>query len=364
MKIVADLAIPALEWTFAEHGDVLRMKGRAIDRNALAHADALLVRTITRVDATLLEGTPVRFVGSATIGTDHMDTEWLDAQGITWANAPACNADAAAQYTLAMMWLACRRAGIEFTEQAVGIIGYGNVGKRLAKLLDALDVPWAANDPLLAERGVTGLVPLETALAQPIVSLHVPLTRDGPHPTWRMLSHDQLKQLPDHGLLVNAARGDVLAGNDLLWELEVGRLFAALDTWPGEPDLDPKLVAAATVATPHVAGYSIEGKLNATQMVYGDFLEWLGQHRILSGSRGTANLTAPLVATVAELVESVTGVARDDANLRESQDLMPAQRAAAFDQLRADYPARHEFSSYKVYDPELNDAAVKLGFSG
>lgn len=363
MNIVADMAIPGLEETFAKHAKVERVDGRAISRETVEQADVLLVRTVTRVDERLLAGTFVRFVGSATIGTDHLDTEWLDAQGINWANAPGCNADAAAQYTLAMMLLACRRIGIDLTEQSVGIIGYGNVGSRVAKLLDALDIPWVANDPPLVERGETGLVPLETALAQPIVSLHVPLTRDGPHPTWRMIGMEQLAQMPDGGLLVNAARGDVLSGDDLLSELAVGRLFAALDTWPGEPDLDPKLVAAATVATPHVAGYSLQGKICATQMIYGDFLAWLGQHVIMRGM-GTGVRQAPPARSLSKLVETVTGVARDDARLRATQNLVLEQRAAAFDQLRADYPARHEFASFEVYDPELKETAVKLGFHG
>jgi erythronate-4-phosphate dehydrogenase len=166
LHIIADANIPGLDETFGRHGEVQRLPGRSLHAALLARADVLLVRSVTRVDEELLRGSPVRFVGSATIGTDHLDTDWLDRQGITWAAAPGCNADAAAQYTLAMLLLACRRLGRDYRAQRVGIIGRGNVGTRLLQLLDILGVSALACDPPLAEQGQTGLVDLDQVLAE------------------------------------------------------------------------------------------------------------------------------------------------------------------------------------------------------
>ncbi len=187
VKIVVDQNIRGAGDTFGRHGPLSVVDGRNILAADLEDADALIIRTTTRVDAELLRDSRVGFVGTTSIGIDHLDTHWLDRQGITWAYAPGCNADSAAQYTLAMMWLACARLGRELTSQRVGIIGRGNVGSRLQHLLAALGIESVANDPPLAEQGAAGLVPLDEALDQDIVSLHVPLEPDGPHPTFRMI---------------------------------------------------------------------------------------------------------------------------------------------------------------------------------
>ncbi|MBT8047425.1 MAG: 4-phosphoerythronate dehydrogenase [Gammaproteobacteria bacterium] len=274
MKIVVDQNIRGAEDTFGRHATLLVKDGRDIGAADLVDADALIVRTATEVNRDLLQSSPVRFVGTTSIGTDHMDTGWLDRHGIEWASAPGCNADSAAQYSLAMIWLACQRLGRRLDQLCVGIIGRGNVGSRLHRLLQALGVETVANDPPLAELGATDLVPLERALTQDIVTLHVPLTRNGPHQTFGMIGKKQLAFMADGALLVNAARGDVIDGNALTRELRTGRLFAAIDTWPGEPMIQRELLEAAVVATPHVAGYSNDGKRLGTWMVYQAFCKW------------------------------------------------------------------------------------------
>ena len=186
--------------TFARHGEVLRLDGREIAPAHLRDAEALIVRSVTRVDQALLADSAVRFVGSTTIGTDHLDIGFLERAGISWASAPGCNADAAAQYTLCMLWLACERLGRRLAEQTVGIVGRGNVGSRVLTLLSSLGCRVVANDPPLADTGVTGLAPLDEALACDIVSLHVPLTHGGPHPTWRLIGARQLAQMGQPGL--------------------------------------------------------------------------------------------------------------------------------------------------------------------
>ena len=229
MKIIVDQNIRAAGGTFGRNGELIVVDGRNIRASQLVDADALIIRTTTRVDRQLLKDSAVRFVGTTSAGTDHLDIDWLEQQGITWASAPGCNADSAAQYTLAMMWLACERQGLKLADQRVGIIGRGNVGSRVQRLLAGLGVETVANDPPLADRGEPGLVSLDEALTQDIVSLHVPLNRSGVHPTYRFIAAEQLARVSDQALLVNTARGGVVDGNALMLELGNDRIYAALD---------------------------------------------------------------------------------------------------------------------------------------
>jgi len=339
MKIVIDRNIPGVDKTFVQHGDIERVDGRSLDRQQLLDADALITRSITRVDAGLLEGTPVRFVGTATIGTDHLDTIWLEQQGITWASAPACNSDAAAQYTLAMIWLACKRLERNPTDQSVGIIGRGNVGSRLQKLLTVLGISCVANDPPLADSGTSG-----------------------------MIDPERLALMHDSSLLVNTARGNVLDGAALLSQLNSGRLHAALDVWPGEPQIDPELVKATTVATPHVAGYSDDGKLNGTLMVYKAFCAWLDEPPIAPVDDDSEILELDLHSVknpISSALKAACFVQNHDSAMRRLTDLAPKKRAMMFDRLRREYPSRRDFLAWRIHGIDKNTASTfkMLGFS-
>jgi erythronate-4-phosphate dehydrogenase len=367
VKIVVDQNIRGAGDTFGRHGRLSVVDGRNIQTADLEDADALIIRTTTRVDAELLRDSQVGFIGTTSIGTDHLDTPWLDQQGISWANAPGCNADSAAQYTLAMMWLACTRLGRELSSQRVGIIGLGNVGSRLQHLLAVLGIETVANDPPLAEQGATGLISLNEALNQDIVSLHVPLERDGPHATYRMIADEQLGVMNDDSLLVNAARGDVVDGEALLGELTSKRLHAALDVWPGEPRIDSRLLDATTVATPHVAGYSDDGKRNGTHTVYRAFCRWA---RLSPFQPGAAPGPVPLLELqpgedpLEKALEATCFVRRHDAWMRELIPLPREARAIEFDRLRRDYPPRRDFQAWRVCctDPAQASLLNKMGF--
>jgi erythronate-4-phosphate dehydrogenase len=372
MIIVADANMRAVEETFGRHGEVRLHRGRSLTRSHLRGAQALLVRSVTRVDGDLLQGTPVEFVGTATIGTDHLDVPWLEKQRIAWASAPGCNAAAAAQYTLAMMLLAWRRLRRDPARESVGIIGRGNVGGRLQSLLQALHIPTLACDPPLAERGITGLVDRHRVLAQSTVTLHVPLTHHGPHATRGFFGRAELDALPRDALLVNAARGAVLRAEPLGAWLRADRGQVALDTWPDEPSIDPALLAASVVGTPHVAGYSEDGKRRGTAMIYQAFCKHFGlSHQSLpelpseplaweAGGAGAAD-------GVTRAVLAATGAARDDAAMRTLAELTPKARGLAFDALRRDYPPRREFRFLRLTNapeaarPKL--AALGFGFT-
>ena len=367
MRIIADANIPALAETFEQHGSVHRVDGRSITRSDLGDAVVLLVRSLTRVGRQLLEDTGIRFVGTATIGTDHLDIPWLESQGISWASAPGCNADAAAQYTLAMMMLACERLGMDFYRHQVGIIGHGNVGRRLHGLLDALGIPVLASDPPLCEAGRPGLVSTKKALNQAIISLHVPLTHKGKHATYRMINGEILGDMPDGALLVNSARGDVVDGGALLPELTRGRLHAALDVWPDEPHLDPELLAATTVASPHVAGYSVDGKLRGTSMIFDAYCRWAGIESKPRARSDDPKLRIDLPQgrdPVSTALKSACSVQQDDQALRTLAALPPPMRAEAFDRLRLEYRPRRDFQAWGFAGGDAASTALlrSLGF--
>jgi len=354
--------MPGLDDTFGHHGSVQRLQGRRISRDDLVDADALLVRSVTQVDAELLQGSNVRFVGSATIGIDHLDTFWLEANQIAWAHAPGCNADAAAQYTLAMMWLACERLQKDFRRQTVGIIGRGNVGRRLEHLLKTLDIPVMACDPPLQNQGEQQLVSMQKACANSIVSLHVPLTQTGIYPTENLFGRNQLATLKPGTLMVNASRGGVIEGNALLAQLKSGNLFAALDVWPDEPLIAPELLDLVTVASPHIAGYSLEGKHAGTEMIYRAFLDTFAAESDPQETIKRYAVTVdclpstPIDEILHQLLYTSCPVSRDDAALRAS----PGE----FDRLRSNYPQRHEFKSHLVNGVTGKNARLlkQLGF--
>lgn len=367
MRIVVDRNIRGAEETFGKHGDLAFLDGREITRSDLDDTRILIVRTATRLNRQLLDGTGVEFVGTTSIGTDHLDIPWLEHAGITWANAPGCNADSAAQYTLAMIWLAMQRLNRDLAGLTAGIVGRGNVGSRTQHLLQAMGVKVIANDPPLADKGVEGLVSLDQALDCDIVCLHVPLTRTGPYPTYRMLDEGRLDKVRNGALLVNSARGNVIDGPALLNALNSGRLDAALDVWPDEPDLDPCLLRRAVVATPHVAGYSDDGKRNGTQMVYEAFCLWAGLEPAKADEGLSSSLESALEPGSDHLtraLEAACFVSLHDSALRKLADKPAPEIARGFDRLRKKYPFRRDFRGWvlRCSDAAASKKLAALGF--
>jgi erythronate-4-phosphate dehydrogenase len=366
LKIVVDQNIRGAESTFGHHGELSFLEGRAIRNEHLRDAEVLIIRTATAVDETLLRGTPVRFVGSTSIGIDHIDTDWLDRQEIAWANAPGCNADGTAQYTLAIAWLACERHGRSLPDLSAGVIGRGNVGSRVQALFRTLGMRVVANDPPLADAGEPELVSLDEALAQDVVCLHVPLTREGPYPTFRFIGRRALARIRPNSLLINASRGDVVDGGPLLDELRAGRLHAALDVWPGEPRVDPDLLLATTVATPHVAGYSDDGKYNGTRMVYEAFCasDGLEPRPMAMPARSPELHIREGQDPLARALEASCFVQRHDDAMRALAACGAEERTTEFDRLRRDYPSRRDFQAWRVHcgDPGPARTLARMGF--
>ncbi|MGM0450796.1 MAG: 4-phosphoerythronate dehydrogenase [Pseudomonadota bacterium] len=370
LRILADENIPALTDCFGDLGEIRTQPGRVIRQADLLDVDVLLVRSVTRVDEALLAGTPVRWVGTATIGTDHLDTAWLEAQGIPWASAPGCNAEAVADYVLAVMALAANEQGQALVDGSVGIVGFGNVGRRVHRRLQALGIETRVTDPPLAETGVNGLVMLDEVLASDRITLHAPLVRRGPWPTEHLLDAKRIQTLRPDQVLVSAGRGAVVDNAALLERLEAadGGPWTALDVWEGEPLIDPELAERTRIATPHIAGYSLEGKLRGTVMLAQSLCRWLGTNAsvALEALVPEPATQSPVADNVEAMLLAAYDPRRDSDDLRAALEGEEVERARAFDRLRKDYPVRREFGFHQVSaggDKALNRQLEAAGFT-
>ncbi|RZU37036.1 4-phosphoerythronate dehydrogenase [Fluviicoccus keumensis] len=375
MKIVADENLSLVRELFGSMGELVCLPGRSMRPEDVREADILLVRSVTRVNATLLASSRVRFVGSATIGTDHLDTAWLDGQGIAWTSAPGCNAMSVVEYVIAALFELWARGDVDWDRQVMGIVGLGNVGARLAVVLQRLGVRVLGCDPFVDLEGVEQ-VDIDTLLDRAdVVSLHTPLTHAGPHPTFHLLDRSRLARFAGK-VLINSGRGPVV-DNAALLALIVSGCFdpgkVVLDVWEKEPDLDRALLAKIRIGTPHIAGYSQEGKWRGSLMVAEALSNFLGtappeapaltgralsEVKIVESGQGWSGL--------ASLVKAFYPISRDDADLRRElleRDMLPG----AFDALRKGYWPRREFSSGRVRlvgveDPWLKERMLALNF--
>ncbi len=265
MKIIADRNIPFLEGRVSG-AELIRLPASEIDREAVKDADALIVRTRTKCDKDLLDGSDVKLVATATIGTDHVDLDWCCKNGIIVRNAPGCNAPGVALY----VWSSLLRNGFDPKQSTLGVIGCGNVGSIVAQWGKKLGAEVLVCDPPRKEQGFTDhdYLPLDEVMRRSdAITLHTPLARAGNHPTFHMVGEDIIKHLKHGVIFVNAARGEVTDTHALVDAIQEGRIGKAIiDTWEGEPEIDSHLLKLADVATCHIAGYSVEGKQRATRM--------------------------------------------------------------------------------------------------
>jgi len=359
MRIVADENIPLLDEFFAGHGAIRRLPGRAISAADVADADVLLVRSVTRVDQALLQGSPVRFVGTCTIGTDHLALDYFAAADIAWASAPGCNARGVVDYVLGSLLALAEREGVELAQRTYGVVGAGQVGGRLVKVMRALGWRVLVCDPPRQAAEGGDYVSLETLLSQcDVLSLHTPLTADGPLATRRLLSTEQLQALRPGAWLINASRGAVVDNAALYQVLQQRRdLQVVLDVWEGEPLVDVPLAGLCRIATPHIAGYSLDGKLRGTAQIYQAFCAWM---QLPASIELAQLLPAPWLPTLqldgrcdpawalATLCRAVYDPRRDDADFRRSLSGDATTRRSAFDALRKHYPYRRETDGLRV----------------
>ena len=389
MKILADENIPYVRRAFGAVGDVVTISGRAIDADAVRDAEMLLVRSITKVDRALLEGSAVRFVGTATIGEDHIDTGYLAERGIAFASAPGSNANSVGEYMVAALLELAHRFRFRLEGMKLGIVGVGNVGGRVLRKASAMGMECVLSDPPLARRTKKKeqsqasemgrdcplfFSPIEEIFDCDIVTLHVPLTKEGPDATYHLAGEAFIGNMKPGSVLINTARGPVADGEALKRALDSGHLKACvLDVWEGEPNVDVELLDRVFISTPHIAGYSLDGKVNGTRQIYEAACRCLG----VESTWDPAPLLPPpecaevrVPGDAKDLEEAVRGAVRavydimaDDAAMREILEAPDHERGPIFDRLRKEYPSRREFFNTRatVLPPNGEVAAQLAG---
>jgi erythronate-4-phosphate dehydrogenase len=359
MRIVADENIPLLDAFFAGFGDIRRYPGRTLDRAAVADADILLVRSVTQVNRQLLEGSPVRFVGTCTIGTDHLDLDYFNEAGIQWSSAPGCNARGVVDYVLGSLLTLAEIEGADLTQRTYGVVGAGQVGGRLISVLRGLGWNVLVCDPPRQSAEGGDYVSLDEIIARcDVISLHTPLSKSGELATWHLLDRARLQQLRHGAWLINAARGPVV-DNTALREVLLERedLQAVLDVWEKEPLVDVELAELCVIGTPHIAGYSLDGRQRGTAQIYQALCAFLDQPATIALED---LLPKPWLAQVAldaatdpawalnMLCRGVYDPRRDDADFRRSLVGDSSSQRLAFDALRKHYPPRREIEGLRV----------------
>ncbi|MAZ89266.1 MAG: erythronate-4-phosphate dehydrogenase [Cellvibrionaceae bacterium] len=362
LSIVADENIPFVREFFSSMGTVATYPGREMQAAHVAQADVLLVRSVTSVNRQLLENSSVKFIGTCTIGTDHLDQEFLRERGIGFHSAPGCNANSVVEYVLSVL----ADLKPDWQSASFGIVGCGNVGGRLYRKLSALGLPVSVYDPFLSADSQADLGGLDQALAADVVCLHTPLTIEGAHPSRHLLNEARLRQLRPGSVLINAGRGPVIDNQALKAVLnERSDLTVALDVWEPEPALDIDLLNQVQRATPHIAGYSFDGKVEGTAMIYRALCQYLGVEPQINAAqllRGDSSNRQSLAleafdGTEQEIINQAIlaayRVADDD---QRTRDLLTTEGcrldsdvlAQNFDRLRKTYPKRREFPCFEI----------------
>ena len=351
MKAVIDEKIPYLRDALVAMGvEVVALPGDAVANSHLVDAQALFVRTRTRCDAALLAGTAVRFIGTATIGYDHIDASYCNENGIVWTNAAGCNAGAVLQYVQSVIYSWSRDNGSPIAGLTLGIVGLGEIGSRVAAWAESVGLKVIANDPPKADAGVPGLVTLEEVAAQSdIITFHPTLNVDGVYKSVHLADERFFASLKHCRLFINASRGAVVDNAALSAAIDSGAVqCAAIDVWENEPDINLTLLNKVYIATPHIAGYSAEGKINATSIVLREF----ARHIDYDGEVPVLRLDAPEEPFVEASCEGDAMLAiyspLDDTVVLKGTP-------GDFESLRNNYRLRREPSAYTI---KLSEAKV------
>jgi erythronate-4-phosphate dehydrogenase len=280
MKVIVDNKIPYIKGNIEKIAEeVVYLPGQAFTKEEVKDADALIVRTRTLCNRDLLEGSRVKFIATATIGFDHIDTAYCREAGIAWTNCPGCNAGSVEQYVHASLLLLKHHKGLDLGKATLGIVGVGHVGKRVQRMAEALGMRVLLNDPPREDNGENGFVSLQTIAEEcDVITFHTPLNREGKYRTFHLADEAFFGNLKRTPYLINSSRGEVVSAEALLQALETGQIKdAVIDTWEGEPDISLELLRKVFVGTPHIAGYSADGKANATRMSLEALCQYFGK---------------------------------------------------------------------------------------
>ncbi|MFN3873943.1 MAG: 4-phosphoerythronate dehydrogenase [Ignavibacterium sp.] len=356
MKIIIDENIAFAKEAFSLFGDVVLLPGREITNETLKDADVLIIRSVTDVNEKLLSSTSVKFVGTATIGTDHIDLNYLHSHNICFADAKGCNAYAVAEYFLTALLKVCSDENISLQNKSIGVIGVGNVGSKVARFSELLGLKVLKNDPPLQRINPDEkFYSLDEVLQCDIVTLHVPLTLEGEDKTYHLLNEENLERLKDDSILINTSRGSVIDNQALRKVINQKKLKVILDVWENEPDLDLSLLERVKIGTPHIAGYTLEGKVNGTIMIFDALNKFLGtdykfdfnlpevRNNLLSYSKDDFD-----EEELNNLLIRIYDIDSDNLQMKKMLYFNRQDRIKYFDNLRKYYPLRREFNNYLI----------------
>jgi erythronate-4-phosphate dehydrogenase len=369
MRVIVDKNNPLVGEAFRQFGEVVPSATPEITKDAVRAADMLIIRSETKVTKDLLDGSNVKFVGTATIGTDHVDLEYLRSRGIGFASAPGSNANSVAEYFVAALLTLAKRKGFTVSGKTLGVVGVGNVGSKIVRNAKALGMRILQNDPPLAcSTGNSSFLPLDSLMDADIITLHVPLTKTGSDPTFHLFDESRINKMKKGAVLFNTARGPVVDGGALKNAIERKHLGGALlDVWEGEPLIDIDLMKMVDIGTSHIAGYSFDGKLAAVKMTYSAACKFFGQPELWTPGNSLPKpaierIVVPSSAESAEdvvrtIVNKCYDIEYDDRALRSIADVSPDDRRLFFSRLRAEYRIRREFFTTLIELP-LSQAYV------
>lgn len=337
MKVIVDNKIPYIREALAELADeVVYLPGKAFTPDIVRDADALITRTRTLCNRDLLAGSKVQFIGTATIGFDHIDTAYCKEAGITWSNCPGCNAGAVEQYIHSVLLLLQQEKGLKLKNACIGIVGVGHVGSRIKQLAERLGMKVLLNDPPREAQGESGFTDWQT-LAQccDVITFHTPLVKQGDFPTFHLADESFFASLQRQPYIINTSRGEVIDENALREALNKGLIKdAVIDVWEHEPNIALDLLNRIFIGTPHIAGYSADGKANATRMTLEAFCKFFGKE--MKFTILPPDMPHPPFDSNEDIRQlQIYDPRRDCAELRNHPEL--------FEQLRGDYPLRREY---------------------
>jgi erythronate-4-phosphate dehydrogenase len=370
-KIVVNKHTPSVVEAFTHLGKVIALETLAVTREAVRDADILVVRSETKVNEQLLEGSSVKFVGTVTIGTDHVDERYLASKGITFVSAPGSNSNSVKEYIASALCVWSRRTGAPLAGKTIGVVGVGNVGSKVARAARTLGLNVMLNDPPLSR--ITGdekYRPLDELMDADFITIHVPLTKSGDDATFHLFNEARIGKMKRGAVLINTSRGPVVETNALVDALSSHHLSASiLDVWEGEPVLNTELLSRVLIGTPHIAGYSLDGKLNACRMVYEAACRFLGVQPAwnidTSMTSESARIAVPSgMSETNEIVRSAVkqayDIELDDTLLKKTSSLDINEHGRYFMKLRAEYRIRREFPNRCVELSSTQSDAVNI----
>ncbi|NDV95395.1 4-phosphoerythronate dehydrogenase PdxB [Dysgonomonas sp. 521] len=366
MKIIADKNIPYLQGVAEQYGEVTYLDGAAFTHEAIKDADTLIVRTVTRFDETNLKGMNVKLICSATIGYDHIDTEYCDAHGIIWRNAPGCNSGSVQQYIVSALITIARKQGFDLKDKTIGIVGVGNVGKKVAKACEILGMKVLLNDPPRQKAENNNLfVDLDTIINEAdIITFHTPLTKEGEYKTYHLADNAFFSSLKRKPIIINSARGAIIDTEAIKKAIKRNEISGAIiDCWENEPLIDLEYMNLADIATPHIAGYSADGKANATRMSLESVADFYGMNKEPASAIKAPEPDNALIDlnNYSDSANRIYGAILYTYNLLSDFNRLKAS-PETFKRLRNEYPLRREYGAYKIKNASQEEADLLNDF--